>query len=409
MTKQPRCINLDWLEVYALEPITQPRTMDYYREAGFGIIDRGYGTRIYNEMFTLIGADEAPFVEVRRAPKANSVLPVNATHLRFVNRRCYEWNAGQIMQQFMDKYGYQFVSVSRVDICMDFEKFDSGDDPQKFVKRYVGHKYAKVNQSQASAHFDDLWERRDFNSFSWGSKNSDINTKLYNKTRELYDEKLGAFKKPYILQSWFETRLIDDPIKCIKIKPDGTVYRPEIWRLEFSIKSNVKGWFKYRIGGDGKEVRSVRNTLDTYAYRHLLLPIFDILQQHYFHFKKHVPGKSKYDCKDKQLFDFSTGEIFYRVEHPSSDKKPDALILRLMRYLQQYLNIHPDPSVQKAGKIILERIQREEGSRLNTNVFSQVEYEAMQKVIALRMSGSNQDPVIMAQDIIHLLKSKELF
>lgn len=383
--------------------------MDYFREAGFPVIDRGYGTRIYNQMFTIVGADGYSFVEVRRDPKTNSVLPINAAHLRFVNRRCYEWNAGEIMQQFLDKYQYTFVSIARVDVCMDFEKFDSGDDPQKFVKRYIGHKYAKINQSQASTHFDDLWERRDFNSFSWGSKNSDIGTKLYNKTLELYDPKLGAFKKPYILQSWFETHLIDDPIHCLKKKPDGTTYRPDIWRLEFSIKSNVKGWFKYHVNGGSKEVRSVRNTLETYRYRHLLLPIFDLLQQHYFHFKKYVAGRSKYDCKDKQLFDFSTDETFYRVDHPASDKKPDAIILRLMKYLQAYMASHLDPAIQKAGKTILDKVQREEGSRLNHNTFSEQEYEALKRVIALRMSGANQDPALMAQDIIHLLQSKELF
>lgn len=383
--------------------------MDYFREAGYPVIDRGYGTRIYNQMFTIVGADGYPFIEVRREPKTNSVLPINATHLRFVNRRCYEWNAGEIMQQFLDKYQYTFVSIARVDICMDFEKFDSGDDPQKFVKRYVGHKYAKINQSQASVHFDDIWERRDFNSFSWGSKNSDIGTKLYNKTLELYDPKLRAFKKPYILQSWFESHLIDDPIQCLKKKPDGKTYRPDIWRLEFSIKSSVKGWFTYHVDGNEKKIRSVRNTLQNYYNRDMLLPIFDLLQQHYFHFKKYVAGRVKYECKDKQLFDFSTDETFYRVEHPASDKKPDAIILRLMKYLQMYLATHLDPSIQKAGKTILDKIKREEGSRLNHNTFSEQEYEALKRVIALRMSGENQDPALMAQDILHLLQSKELF
>lgn len=409
MHKPPRCINLDWLEVYALEPITQPHNMEYFREQGYAVIDRGYGTRIYNQMFTLVGADDAPFMEIRRDPKNVSVLPVNATHIRFVNRRCYEWNAGEIMQQFLEKYGYQFVSISRVDVCLDFEKFDSGDIPQKFVKRYVGHKYAKINQSQATAHFDDLWERRDFNSFSWGSKNSDISTKLYDKTKELYDDKVGAFKKPYILQAWFESQIIDDPIKCIKKKPDGTTYRPEVWRLEFSIKSNVKGWFTYRINGDSKKIRSVRNNLQTYGARDKLLPIFDLLQQHYFHFKKHQAGRSKYDCKDKVLFKFDQNETFYHVDHPSSQKKPDALILRLMRYLREYLQTHLDPAVQKAGQLILERVEREEGSRLNQNVYSQLEYEAMRRVIALRLQGKDGDPVLMAQDIIHLLQSRELF
>ena len=409
MKPQPRCINIDWLEVYCLEPIAEPRTMDYYREAGFGVDDRGYGTRIYEEMFTLVGADNYHFIEVRRKPKTNSVLPINACHIRFVNRRCYANNAGEVMQQFIDKYGLQFVSISRIDICLDFERFDSGDDPQKFVKRYVGHKYAKVNQSQASAHFDDLWERREFNSFSWGSKNSDINTKLYNKTLELYDEKLGAFKKPYILQAWFECGLIDDPVHCLKRRSDGSTYRPQIWRLEFSIKSNVKGWFAYRIDGDSKQIRSVRHTLQTYSQRELLLPIFDLLQQHYFHFKKHTHGKTKYECKDKILFDFNSEEQFYRVDHPASPKKPDALIIRLMRYLQEYKIKQVQPEVTRAINIILDKVQQEEASRLNYNVHSAIEYEAMRRVIALRLTGASQDPVLMADDILHLLKSKELF
>lgn len=409
MSKQLRCINLDWLEVYVLEPITVPHTMDYFRELGYAVIDRGYGTRIYNEMFTLVGADDAPFIEVRRDPKNTSVLPMNASHIRYVNRRCYEWNAGQLMKDFIAKYGYQFVSVSRVDICLDFERFDSGDIPQKFVKRYIGHKYAKVNQSEATAHFDDQWERRDFNSLSWGSKNSDISTKLYNKTLELYDEKLGAFKKPYILQSWFKSGLIDDPIHCLKKGEDGKTYRPEIWRLEFSIKSNTKGWFEYRIDGDTKKIRSVRNTLDTYAERVLLLPIFDILQQHYFHFKKHVAGRSKYECKDKELFSFSSGEKFYRVEHAASQKKPDALIIRLMKYLKEYRITHTDPAIQKASSTIIEKLEQEEGARFCNNIYSNQEYEALRRVIALRLEGVNQDPAQMAKDILHLLQSHELF
>lgn len=404
-----RCINIDWFEVYCLEPITNPRSMEYFRECGFGIIDRGYGTRIYDEMFTLVGTDDYPLIEIRRCPKSASVMPINACHVRFVNRTCYYYNAGELMRDFLQKYGFEFVSISRIDICLDFEKFDKGDDPQKFVKRYIGHKYAKINQSQATAHFDDQWERREFNSLSWGSKNSHISTKLYNKTVELYDDKLGAFKKPYIIQSWFECRLIDDPIKVIKILPDGKTYRPQIWRLEFSIQSNVKGWFAYRIDGDSKKIRSIRHTLETYLNRDLLLPIFDLLQQHYFHFKKHVAGRVKYDCKDKILFDFSSEEKFYRVEHPSSPKKPDALIIRLQKYLQEYLSSHPSPELQKAGSTILERLEKENASRLNYDTYSTVELEALKRVIALRLSGADQDPVIMAQDIIHLLKTHSIF
>ncbi len=404
-----RCINLDWLEVYALEPITLAHDVDYFRECGFGIIEREYGTRIYEEMFTLIGTDHHPFLEVRRRPKNNSILPPNACHLRFVNRTCYYDNAGEIMQQFLAKYEYTFVSISRIDICLDFEKFDSGDEPQRFLKRYIGHKYSKINQSQAHTHFDDLWSRRDFNSFSWGAKNSDIGTKMYNKTLELYDEKLQSFRKPYILQAWFLAGLIDDPVRVIKHNKNGEEYRPVIWRLEFSIRSNTKGWFTYWMDGDAKVKRSVKNVLETYKNRAMLLPIFDLLQQHYFHFKKYQEGRRKYDCPDKVLFKFNSQEKFYRVDKPASADKPSQMLMRLLRYLQNYLLSHLDPNVQRAGSLLIEQISREDFRRFGSGFYGPQEYDAMRRTIALRCMGNTEDPTILAADILSLLKNHEIF
>lgn len=404
-----RCINLDWLEVYALEPITTPHNADYFRAQGFQVMERDYGTRIYEQMFTLIGADGFPFVEVRREPKSGGVLSINATHLRLTNRACYFYNAGELMKEFLQRYNYTFVSISRVDICLDFEKFDFGDLPEKFITRYIGHKYAKINQAEATVHFNDEWARRYFNSLSWGSKKSDIGTKLYDKTMELYDEKLGAFKKPYILQAWFESRLVDDPTRCMKKKANGAEYRPTIWRLEFSIKSNVKGWFVINPDGKANKVRSIRNTLDTYANRAQLLPIFDLLAQHYFHFKKYQAGRTKYDCKDKQLFNFATDNQFYRVEKIASPNKADALIIRLMKYLRQYQNSHPSPETQQAISIILNKLEREDVARFTDNPYSYLELKVLQTTIALRLQGNDADPTIIAQEILHLLKSKEIF
>ena len=60
-----RCINLDWLEVFCFE-IGEPHDADFFRRAGFVVDEREYGTRIYNQMFTLMGDDGHPLLEVRR-------------------------------------------------------------------------------------------------------------------------------------------------------------------------------------------------------------------------------------------------------------------------------------------------------------------------------------------------------
>lgn len=384
--------------------------MDFFMQQGFYLENRGYGTPNYEEMFTLFAFDEhLPMIEVRRKPKDGGVLPINAAHIRFVNRYCYMDNAGELMQTFLKRYGYQFVSISRVDVCMDFEYFDKGDDPERFIKRYIGHKYAKINQAEATAHFDDTWELRDFNSLSWGSKKSDIRTKLYNKTMELYDEKLQTFKKPYIIDAWFRTGLIDDPIRVIKNKEDGTEYRPVIWRVEFSIKGNVKGWFTINRDGNNKKKQSVRNTLETYLTRDRLLPIFDILQQHYFHFKKFVQGKSKYDCKDKILFDFGTNEVFYQVEKPASDNKPDVLIMRLKKYLEQFLTSRPSIEVRNEATKIIEFLDTLNGQRFTSNTADKRLFEILKRVIAIKMNGDQRDVYTIVKDVQSLIDEHSLF
>lgn len=397
MNKPTRCINVDWLEVYALEPISQPHNAEYFRACGFEVMEREYGTKIYEEMFKLMDNQGHPFIEVRRKPKNDGVLQINSTHIRFDNRYCYVDNACELMAEFLHRYSYTFVSIFRLDICLDFERFDSGDEPQKFVKRYIGHKYAKINQSEATARFNDEWERREFNSLSWGAKTSDISTKLYNKTLELYDESLQAFKKPYIIQSWFESGLIDDPIKVIKLGKDGKTYRPTIWRLEFSIRSHVKGWLEYHPDGKEKKILSVRHGLEQYPNRAALLPVFNLLQQHYFHFKKHQPGKPKYECSDKILFDFNSEETFYRVLHPASPKKPDALILRLRRYLSAYIEHKWNPELVKAANSIIDELTKEDALRLCTTQFNNAELEALKFAIKERLEGNKEDPTVLME------------
>ena len=47
-----KCINLDWLEVYCIEPIDMPA--QYFQNLGWQVNIREYGTPLYKEMFTLL-------------------------------------------------------------------------------------------------------------------------------------------------------------------------------------------------------------------------------------------------------------------------------------------------------------------------------------------------------------------
>ena len=392
-----RCINLDWLEVHALEPLNEPHDAQYFVCRGFVVHERPYGTRVYREMFTLDGSDGLPLIEVRRNPASQGVHGIHAsneTHIRLVNRACYFDNAAEVMQTFLDTYGYEQVRISRVDVCLDFVRFDKNDEPAAFVRRYFKHVYSKINQGNITSHGSDTWTGQDWNSLSWGSLTSDVGTKLYDKTMELYDAKLDAFGKPYIRDAWLRCHMIDDVHRCTM---RGEKVR--VWRVEFSVRSSVKKWYKIELNGNAGQYQSIRNTLDCWAGRDKLLVMFASLAKHYFHFKYFEPNKRKDLCRDKVLFDFSGTQTTYTVKNIVIDtyhkvareasplgagshlyKPLDRLLAKIRLYREQ----KPDHEVKRACDVLIQALTDDCLRSDLTNPWSNEELQALREIMKIR-------------------------
>ena len=307
-----RCVNLDWLEIHAREPVGQPHTADYFRNLGCEVQEREYGTRVYKEMFVIYGSDGLPAIEVRRNPASsglNGIHDAEETHIRLVNRMCYYDDCAEMFEKWLENHHYTDIRISRVDICLDFVRFDFGDEPSKFVRRYLKHKYAKINQGNINAHGKDSWEGQEWNSLKWGSPMSCVSTKMYNKTMELKDTKSGLFGKPYIRQAWMLCGFIDN-MQSVTLQGEEV----QVWRVEFSLKSAAKGWCPIELDGKPNHKYSLRNTLDMYKGRDRLLTIFASLSKHYFRFKKYKSGVRKDRCEDKKLFDFASIQTTYKLD-----------------------------------------------------------------------------------------------
>lgn len=401
-----RCINLDWLEVSVEEPLAQPRDAEYFRSCGWVVYERDYGTRVWGQMFTLLGDDHLPFIEVRRAPKSQ-IIASNVAHLRIVNRVCYFPNAADIVSQFIETYGYTFHHITRVDVCYDFEHFDYGDLPRDFVRRFMNGRYSKINQADISAHGSDRWDGRVWNSVSWGSPSSDIGTKLYNKTLELYDPVTKQYSKPYIRQAWQACGLVDNAVSCTKTLPDGSVYKPEIWRVEFSIRSSVRSWFVIRLNGKASARQSLRNTLDMYNSRDKLTVMFATLSQHYFHFKYllkrydfykvgHSSGNPvrKDRCPDKLLFNWRSLQVSYKVERQSvaTSEKPDKLLVRLLAMLRDFRDSTLDAKVRQNCTALIDYLTYRVGHDDQTNPINRQDAEALQLALARHIANPSLDP-----------------
>lgn len=404
-TSVTRCVNLDWLEVHAREPINQPRDATYYMEKGFIVHIRDYGTRVYRQMFVLEGNDGENLLEIRRDPASqglNGIHDPNECHIRLCNRTCYFDNAAEAFSQFLSEHGYTDIRISRVDICLDFVKFDKGDDPQAFVRRYFRHKYAKINQGRINTHGEDTWTGQEWNSLSWGSKTSAVTTKLYNKTMELHDTKTDTFKKPYIRQAWQLCHMIDNWQRCTL---NGEVVY--VWRVEFSLRSSVKGWVPIEIDGNPKNYQSLRNTLECYEGRDKLLVMFASLANHYFHFKKYKIGKRKDRCADKILFDFSGTQITYKLSTndpiAGSGTKLQDRWQQLINKIRAFQSTHPGPEVFKACEVLISTMT-EDGERNDlANPWSREELETMRWLMNIRTKHRELDYEAAMKEVKKLL------
>lgn len=279
-----KCINLDWLSVYCLEPKGVVMNAAYFKNLGWSVEEREYGTPQYREKFTLMNGRH-PFLEIERNPyslKQNGgIFEPESCHIRLANRTLYQPNPVQQLTNFIIKYEYEYKGISRVDVCCDLTIFDNCMKPQDLANKYMKDKIWKVHQSKIDAHSsdgDDSWRikmelgahgretktGRTWNSLKWGSPKSALSTKLYNKTLEL-ETNSGKF---YIKDTWVKaglcdlqkvryeyrnpkTKEIEIRTKQISVVP-GTAINQEIpieeakkidvWRVEFSMNSEGRKW-----------------------------------------------------------------------------------------------------------------------------------------------------------------------
>lgn len=349
LLKLNKCINIDWLEVYAneLEPSVHddmtvdystavPKDAQYFIDRGFMVKLREYGTPQYRMMFTILDQDGREWIEVRRDPyslrKDGGIFEIGDCHIRLSNRTCYAPSPIDELRLFFRVYGYRFKSITRIDLALDFCYLDDGTLPEIFAKDYVEDKYYKVHLSKVHIYGKDVQgadvaihgrdsfvQGKRWNSLKWGSPTSAISVKLYNKTLELQESKL----KWYIVDQW----------KAYMLPMDIT----DVWRIEFSIKSEIKDFVRL---DDGTLIHSAFSSYDTPLK---LMHMWMILAKKYFLFKKKVYTRNgtlqrKDRCPDYFPIHISARALPYKRVNLSSDTEPTRMDKILLNKLEAIIN-----------------------------------------------------------------------
>lgn len=378
-----RCINLDWLEIFCIENPEFPLDPEKFRREGWEVEQRAYGTRQYEQMFTLCRGTTGLY-EIRRKPLSKKsqggILNDYACHIRLCNRQCYVNNPVVELSKFLQFNHIHFKNISRYDIAMDFQTFDfEPKEPQNFIQLYMEGKIAKIHQSRLAvygleknsdkptptwdvgAHGEDTWKSRTWNSLKWGSPTSEISTKMYNKKMEL--ARVGH-DKPYIRECWNQCG-----------------FNPDIdtWRIEFSIHSGKRHMVE-KSSGQFYEV-----TLEQLASRELIAYQYDIYFAEYFHFKhkemtRNGTPKRKDLCSDVVLFVQHHKPVFTPITI-TSKKDAYRTDIMLVNRLKQIITESRDDevAVKYASALIIQYI-----NYYKRNVgFSEVDFDEFDNYIKL--------------------------
>lgn len=217
-------VSIDWLSIYC--------DCSHMQQSGDFTFDREpYGTSVYADMYTILwGGDE---VAILTCNPRSSALKAGTGILKILNPELYKPRLNLLVSKLLKDCGIEFLSISRLDLCADFNHFVAYPDMQDFFQDFLTLKILKIGaakykvcanamNTQQHEYFKMIGLQSSQHTYQYlrfGSKVSKVSAYLYNKTQEFRDVK----RKNYIAEAW---------------KANGIEEEKEVWRLEFSLKGD---------------------------------------------------------------------------------------------------------------------------------------------------------------------------
>ena len=305
-------VNVDWVEVYCrFDPLlSKDMYGNIFGETGkhdFSLIHREYGTRIYKDVALIIyqGIDFATICYNPLSSFDNGgIMHPGMCHVKLENYWCYREDWLVVLNHAFRSFRINPMRISRVDICCDVQWFACGMYAADLCQGLIKRKYYKVHQANWAAHGKDS-AKITWNSLSFGSTNSPVFTRFYNKTLELKQKK----DKQYIRECW----------DMVKFNQDK-----DVWRVELSLRDTGREVIDTETG------EQFDITLEQIANRPTLESLFLRYASHYWDIRKNT-GEKRYKCPQMQMFP-PTPQLFRPVQRPhlGTMGRTDKLVLKAL-------------------------------------------------------------------------------
>ena len=215
-------------------------------------VKRERGTNVFENVRDFYNTRDELIFTIVSNPYSSIIKP-DFAQLQISNKWLYVGNLEKLLYKIFFHSNFEYVAISRIDICADFYSFVQWDDknncylsPAEFIQWFATGKVKKVNPSKFTlwGKTDDYYNR--YHCLNVGDSQSVHSWKLYNKSKEMQD---GVPKK-YVVNKW-ERDLLNYNAGV------------DVWRLEVSIKDTNKITMKK---DDINLVHDLQSWLQKYPY-----------------------------------------------------------------------------------------------------------------------------------------------
>lgn len=269
--KYTYCMNCDWLQFSVR--LENPENVELECPEGFRIEIMQGNNNFRNRAIVWRLSDSSKWLTLLWSPYSRVIKPWIMT-VQLGNMLLYKDGIQSAFRILQNIVPCSFNSCGRLDICCDFQANTFEMDVIRCL--WQGSMY--VTKKQAGSEF---WHSNNSNDgrfvhcLSWGSKNSEIKVKLYDKTRELgVTPNNSHYEKPWIVNQWQSAGF--------------DIQR--VWRLEFSMQSSGQ------LRWNGETIK-----LNDIASSGWIMSIFIQLYHKRFIIRRNEGGRNGHHNEDPQV------------------------------------------------------------------------------------------------------------
>lgn len=263
----------------------------------------------------------------------SSVLDHRSALLKIENRLLYDTYLFDYIDLIINALNAKITNISRLDIALDFINFHNNLSPKSLINKFLRGEYLRNGRGKFTV-IGNQQNVAEVEYLRFGSKTSDINVYLYNKTKEMSD----VAHKQYIADRHAQL---------------NNKNNADVWRLEISLKSQALQYVSIESG----EIFKIN--LNTLRHQASIVEIFNSLILKHFEFKYSGNDKNKSRLKNVKLFNFDTAnyERIKTVAKKDVTKKDKVLLKSMYQFEKKYS--YADTVTKSAAAKIVDKMKQD--------------------------------------------------